>query len=401
MKAVILAAGEGTRLRPFTHSEPKVMIPVANRPILQYVVEALSKNGIHQIVMIVGYHKERIMSYFEDGKRFGVSIEYVVQSKQLGTAHAVSLAKEFIDGDFIVAAGDNMIQPVTVRSLLDLEEDYGMVVCETDQPSKYGVVFLERGYVSKVVEKPDYEMTNLITTGIFRLSPRVFDEIEQLKEFSKHDLTTLFQYMLKKRIPIRAVHAENGTWADAVHPWDLLHLNTLAMKNVKQGRAGTIEEGVTIRGDVLIGNGSIIKSGTYIQGPCIIGKGCIIGPNVVLQPSTALGDNVHLEPFTTVSNSMIMRDCLVGSGSSISNSVLGEGVTLGPHFSSITGSCFISSNSDPTLSYKVEHAGAFMGEDCKLGASVCTSPGTILGARCRVGSLCRLSGKVKDNSRIL
>ena len=109
MKAVILAAGEGMRLRPLTVSEPKVMIPVANRPILEYVVEALVGNDIEDIVIVVGYRKERIMSHFEDGKKFGAKIEYVVQEKQLGNAHALACAKDRLSEDFVVLPGDNIV----------------------------------------------------------------------------------------------------------------------------------------------------------------------------------------------------------------------------------------------------------------------------------------------------
>ena len=135
MKAVILAAGEGTRLRPFTMSRPKGMIPVGNRPILDYIVEALVQNGIKDIIMVVGYRKDTILSHFEDGRRFGARIMYVAQDKQLGTAHALSLAARHLTGeDFLTVAGDNLIDAQLVADLLAKRKGPSMVV--TDEPSQ-------------------------------------------------------------------------------------------------------------------------------------------------------------------------------------------------------------------------------------------------------------------------
>ncbi len=135
MKAVILAAGEGMRLRPLTASEPKVMIPVANRPILEYVVDALVKNDVREIVMVVGYRKERIMSHFEDGKKFGARIDYVVQEKQLGNGHALLSAKDRLSGEFMVLSGDNIVDRRAVGDLLRAGSCPSALVVESENPS--------------------------------------------------------------------------------------------------------------------------------------------------------------------------------------------------------------------------------------------------------------------------
>ena len=173
MKAVILAAGEGTRLRPFTVSKPKVMIPIANHPIMEYAIEALSQNGVKDIVIVVGYRKESIMSYFEEGRRFGVDIEYVNQQKPLGTAHALLQAEKEIDSDFLVLPGDNLIDPKEVSNLMESESQNSLLIAESDIPSKYGVVFMEKGIVTKIVEKPMENLSALISTGIYRFTPEV------------------------------------------------------------------------------------------------------------------------------------------------------------------------------------------------------------------------------------
>ncbi|OYT47556.1 hypothetical protein B6U83_04840 [Thermoplasmatales archaeon ex4484_36] len=145
MKAVILAAGEGRRLRPLTESMSKGMLPVGNRPILSYGIEALKEVGVRDIVMVVGYRREKIQNYFGDGRQFGVNIEYVVQRSRLGTAHALMQAREKVDGPFLLLPGDNLFTSQGLKRLLELPEgSWGMLITESRMPSKYGVVEVRR-----------------------------------------------------------------------------------------------------------------------------------------------------------------------------------------------------------------------------------------------------------------
>ena len=227
LKAVVLAAGEGTRLRPFTNSRPKVMIPVANRPILQHVLEGLVKAGIKDIVLVVGYKKERIMSHFGDGKVIGANIQYVVQDHQLGTAHALHVAKSAVDGDFLVIAGDNLIDVQTVQDLLKIKGGNAVVVTSSDMPSKYGVVRTEGDQVISIVEKPSSKISNIISTGMYRFSPSIFKLIDEGIAQGESTMTDILQRNLPK-VPLQAVRT-SGRWMDAVYPWDLIRLNGAAM----------------------------------------------------------------------------------------------------------------------------------------------------------------------------
>jgi len=191
VKAVILAAGEGIRLRPLTLYKPKVMIKVANKPILEYVVRALAQNRIKDILMVVGYRRERIMTYFEDGQKFGVNIEYEVQDKQLGTAHALSLVEGKTGDGFLVLPGDNIPDPSIVRDLVASGVPNSIAVTESSQPSKYGVVLLRGKQVTKIVEKPESLMGNLISTGLLYLSDKIFGCIRQCAEQGSHDMTAV------------------------------------------------------------------------------------------------------------------------------------------------------------------------------------------------------------------
>jgi len=397
MKAVILAAGEGIRLRPFTYSRPKGMLRIANKPILEYAIESLVSNGIHDIIMVVGYKRERIMSYFEDGKELGVKIKYLTQAKQLGTAHALRAVKSQIDSEFLVLPGDNFIEPKLITEFLEGRGKVSMLLTESNVPSKYGVVKLVDNLVEEIREKPNVSERSMISTGIYCLPPQVFDYIEMLANMGKHDLTSVMQQMIMDNIEIVGVTTKRR-WADAVYPWDMLKLNSAALQDAKFGISGVIEKDVFIKGKVSIGDGSIIRSGTYIQGPVAIGKGCEIGPHVVINPSTSIGDNVSIGPFSEIKNSIIMNDIIIGSASIISNSVIGDGVRIGPNFVAAEG------NADVVLEsefHKVENIGVLIGDDSLLGSSIIAEPGTIIGASCKVSSGKRLNANIPSNGIVV
>ena len=396
MKAVILAAGEGTRLRPFTVSKPKVMIPIANRPIMEYAVEALAQNGIRDIIFIVGYKKERIMSHFEDGNKFDVNIKYLTQPKPLGTAHALQFAEKEIDSDFLALPGDNLIDPKEISKLMESEGDNSLLIAESQIPSKYGVVFLEKETVTRIVEKPEENISNLISTGIYRFTPEVFDAIKTIGEQGNNDLTAVVQHMIEKGKKISGIYGI-GKWVDAVFPWDILHINASAMLEAKMGTAGNIEKGVTIKGQVFIGDESVVRSGSYIEGPVVIGKGCSIGPNVCILPSTSMGDNVSIQPFTMVRHSVIMNDVQLGSSSTISNSVIGDGVRIGSHFATNNGEALIKIESGY---HSVNDIGALIGEDTEIGDQVVACPGALIGAKCVISSSNKLEGTLPNRSMV-
>ena len=396
MKAVILAAGEGTRLRPFTVSEPKVMIPLANRPILEWVVEALTSNSIREIVMVVGYKKERIMSHFEDGKKFGARISYIEQKKQLGTAHALGEARAHIKSRFMLLPGDNIIGPDVIGELLKKGEGNSMLITQSDTPSKYGAILLSGDSVREVIEKPETKISSLISTGIYTFEPDIFNEIDQIERSGKYDLASLLQNMIPRK-KLKAVMT-SGTWADVVHPWDIVTANAKAVLRAKTGTSGTVEKNVVIKGQVFIGEGSAVRSGSYITGPVVIGSGCEIGPSVCINPSTSIGDNVEIGPFTTVGHSVLMSDVHVGPVSHITHSVLGEGVRCGSHFIANSGSAKVLREKEV---FELAKIGGLIGEDTVIENGVVVRPGTVIGSGCRIGSLIRISDEIQSNSTVV
>ncbi|MEM2891750.1 MAG: sugar phosphate nucleotidyltransferase [Thermoplasmata archaeon] len=393
MKAVILAAGEGMRLRPLTVSEPKVMIPVANRPILEYVVDALVKNDVRDIVMVVGYRKERIMSHFEDGKKFGAKIDYVVQDRQLGNGHALLCARDRLSGEFMVLPGDNIVDGRAVGDLLRSGACPSALVVESDNPSKYGVVTLDRGAITSVHEKPAEAISNIILTGMYCLDDRIFGLIEQAIASGEYGLSNAVQLSLAER-PVTPVFSD-GLWIDAVYPWDLLELNAAALENLPVRTSGKLEAQVTLSGPVGIGEETVIRAGTTIYGPVLIGDGCDIGPNVTILPSTSIGNSVSIEPYTVVKNSILMSNCSIGAHSYLSHCVLGYGVKSQSHLMAPGAEAYVNIGDE---FFKVPHMGSILGEDSIFGSGVSIEPGTIVGAGCKVSSGARITRNLPNRA---
>jgi UDP-N-acetylglucosamine diphosphorylase / glucose-1-phosphate thymidylyltransferase / UDP-N-acetylgalactosamine diphosphorylase / glucosamine-1-phosphate N-acetyltransferase / galactosamine-1-phosphate N-acetyltransferase len=392
VKAVILAAGEGTRLRPFTISRPKVMIPVAGKPILEHVLRALVENGITEVVMVVGYRKERIMSYFEEGSRFGATISYAFQDKQLGTAHALQMASDQVDDDFLVVAGDNIIDARTIADLLKGRPP-AMLVTRSDMPSKYGVVQVQKGSIISVVEKPEKEIGNIISTGIYWFTPDMLEKFKRVDGQKDWGITTVLEGLLPE-MQLGAIPT-TGRWIDAVYPWDLIGLNASALEQGGQRLAGRIESGVIIKGPVKVGEGTRIRSGSYIQGPVNIGEGCDIGPDVTIFPSTNIGDGVQVEPFSYIRQSLIMDNVRLGSHTHVSQSVLDDGVRMGPGCCAASGPAFSRVEDE---FFRLDEIGALVGENTTMGAGVVLCPGCIIGASCRIGANVRVSDSLENRS---
>ncbi len=390
MKAIILAAGEGLRCRPLTLTRSKVMLPIANRPILEHVINSLEKNGISEIILVVGYEKERIMDYFEDGLNFGVKITYVEQKAQLGTAHAIEQAKKFIgpeDSEFLVLNGDNMVEPKTIADLLNnYGGDASLLTVRMEDTAGYGVVLKERKKVTQILEKRPGDVSRIVNTGIYVFTPHIFEIIEKtpISENGEYAITDTLQIMIDEGKDITAVPTESK-WIDAVHAWDLLKANAIVLNSSKNLKVeGEVEEGVVIRGKVAIGKNTKIRSGTYIVGPAVIGDNCDIGPNVVILPSTTIGNNVSIRSFTEIQNSIIMNDCRIYSHGQISNSVIGSNNTIGSGFF-VEEKEGLAINMNGML-HRAPRLGTIFGDDNRIGNSVLVKAGVTIAVDCQVES---------------
>jgi UDP-N-acetylglucosamine diphosphorylase / glucose-1-phosphate thymidylyltransferase / UDP-N-acetylgalactosamine diphosphorylase / glucosamine-1-phosphate N-acetyltransferase / galactosamine-1-phosphate N-acetyltransferase len=394
MKAVILAAGEGKRLRPFTEAMPKVMLPVANKPILEYVVDAVKNNGIEEIILVVGYKKEAIMDHFKDFQ--DVKIRYVIQEKQLGTAHALLQAKDMIDDAFLVLPGDNIIDAKGLTKLVQEKVSYALLIKEHPHPSKYGMVTIKSNILEQIIEKPQQEESHLISTGIYKFPSSIFEEIESHTSKGDHALSSVVQSLVEQKKEIHTIPTD--LWHDVVYPWDLLEVNDIILRNNPSKKSGTIENNVMIKGNVCIGEDTVIHAGCYILGPVTIGKNCEIGPNVCIFPSTTIGDNTSIQSFTEIHNSLIMDDIKIGSSSYISHSIVGTGTVLHHGLSTLIGSLIRHHDHDCIT---VDDIGVMIAEDTTIQSHVVTDPGIIIGRHCTISPMKHIKEDILSETRVM
>jgi glucose-1-phosphate thymidylyltransferase len=384
MQAVILAAGEGKRVRPLTRSRPKALIPVANRPIIEYVIDALLKNGIRDIVVVVGYRKEQVTRFLN---QLEVPVDVVVQTKQLGTAHALQCAESKITGDFLLLPGDNYIDPNSIARIVGIPN--AMLVREHPNPSNFGVVMLQDGYVTDIVEKPEHAQSLMVSTGIYSLKKEIFSHIRG------NDLTDAIAAMIRDGIRVQGVPADD--WQDAIFAWDLLKMNRRLLHNLQPAREGTTSRQTIIQGTVRIGKGTTIGPNTVINGPVVIGNDCSIGPNCCIMPNTSIGSRVTLEPFTLIGDALIMDDTSIGSHSRIMDTVVGERCNLADHTSASTAQGLMEIEGAAILS----EFGAILG-DTVMSGPFSTYKNSIIGNNVTIEGQNRLTSRIiPDGSTVI
>jgi UDP-N-acetylglucosamine diphosphorylase/glucosamine-1-phosphate N-acetyltransferase len=326
MQAIVLAAGEGSRMRPLTVKMPKVMLPVAGRPLLEHIILRAHAAGVDRFVLVVGYEAESVRSYFGDGSRLGVKIEYAFQDKQLGTGHALMAAESLAEDRFLVLNGDVLPDEASLRDLT--RGGAAVSAIKVDDPRRYGVFLVEGDTFKSVVEKSANPPSNLANAGIYLLERSIFDILRAapLSERGEYELTDGLNLLAAKE-KIRIV--ENKSWLEIGRPWDILAANEILLKDLEPQILGEVEPGAILLGNVAVGRGSIVRSGAYIVGPVLIGEDCDIGPNCYIRPATCLGDNVRVGNAVEVKNSAIMSGSKIGHLSYVGDSVIGERCNFG------------------------------------------------------------------------
>nr|QNO49450.1 bifunctional protein GlmU [Methanosarcinales archaeon ANME-2c ERB4] len=384
MKAVILAAGEGVRCRPLTLTRSKVMLPVANKPTVEYVVRALHDSGIRDVVMVVGYAKERIMNYFGNGKDFGVNIQYAEQKQQLGTAHTIKQVKDLVEGEFLVLNGDNLVSEETITDLTEKHtEGVSILTAARADATGYALVEERDGKVLKIIEGLTLKGVCNVNTGIYIFGQEIFDAIEETlkSELGEFGITDSIQRMVDAGYGVHAYRTDH-TWMDVIHSWNLLGVNARVLEDIYESVHETAEVDGKIKGRVVVGSDSIIGTGSYIKGPVTIGRDCEIGPNVVIAPSTSIGDNVTIEPFTYIRNSVILDNTYIGSGSTIQNSIIGENNLIESHFITESGKNMMIGMEG--ILHHADELGTVLGDGNRVGCNVSTAAGTLIGTECRI-----------------
>ncbi len=335
MKAVILAAGEGNRMRPLTSDRPKVMLPIANRPILEHLLNEVKGAGIAEFIFIVGYCDEQVRSYFGKGEKWGVKIAYSEQRKQLGTADAIRMVEGMVDENFLAINGDVIVNRQDIMKLMKNPHNTVGVIEVTD-PRGLGMVELSGRKVANIYEKTERPPTLWANAGLYLFTPEVFAAAARTEKSPRgeYEITDTLKILMTAKSGL--YYQKLKSWLDLSYPWDLLTANESMLADLKPQNLGEVEANVVLKGAVAIGKNTLVRSGTYIEGPVIIGEDCRIGPNCYLRPATTIGNGCHIGAGVEVKNSIIMNgtdfphlnyvgdsvigaDCNFGAGTKIAN----------------------------------------------------------------------------------
>ncbi len=399
MKAVVLAAGEGNRMRPLTYTRPKVMLPLANKPILEHLLLAVSQAGIKEFIIVVGYRDDQIRDYFENGRKWGLNIEYVTQRRQLGTADALKAVEPLIDGNFLLINGDNIFKQEEVREVASRDGDTIGVV-EVGDTSGLGVVAVEGDRVVLIQEKTKTPSSNLVNAGLYLFTPEIFKAVSRTSKSPRgeYEITDSLQLMIEEKNNL--FYHKLSYWLNLSYSWDLLDANQSLLEGCKAENLGEVEPNVVIKGAVSIGENTIVRSGSYIVGPVIIGQDCDIGPNCYLRPFTSVGNQCHIGASSEVKNSIIMNGSKIPHHNYVGDSVIGEGCNFG------SGARIANLRLDKKnirvfgIDTGRRKLGAIIGDRVEIGINACINTGSIIGNETHIGPGAQVGGIILPGSRV-
>ena len=382
--AVVLAAGKGTRLSPLTDNRPKPMLPAANKPLLEHVVESLAEASIDRVVIVVGYKRERIQNYFGNGEEWGLEIEYAFQERPRGTGDALLQAESHIGEDFVAMNGDRIVDPELVERLVDRRSETGdpcLAVTGVEEPSKYGVVELDGDRVIDITEKPtpSEAASKVVNAGVYAFGPEIFSAVRRTDYRGELALTDTLADLLEDH-PLRAVRYR-GVWLELSEPWDLLSLN--------DGILGI--EGSRVSPTAQIGDDATVTD------PVAIGSDAHLQPGARLLRGTAIGDNVWIGANAVITNSVILPDATVHPGTVLADCVVGESAQVGPNVTAEGGVTDVVV--DDTLHTDVRFGG-LIGDRARVGGNVTIQPGAILGNEVEIGSGAVVADTVPTGTRV-
>ncbi|MFP3951488.1 MAG: bifunctional sugar-1-phosphate nucleotidylyltransferase/acetyltransferase [Candidatus Bathyarchaeia archaeon] len=407
MKAVILAAGRGTRLKPLTDRKPKHLLPIGGKPLLEWLLINVKDAGIREIIVVTHYMGNRIRGFFGDGSRLGIKIRYLKQEEMGGTADAFMTVRDYVDEDFLGLYGDLYLSKGVLRGVLQRYRGDPMITAvHIDDPSKYGVIEVEGGKLKGIVEKPEpgTEPSKLANAGIYVLPPDMFNYITVtgLSPRGELEVTDTLQAMVDDGVSFDVCEISLEDWIDIGLPWNMLDANERAMRLLDSRIEGDVEEGARIIDPVVIEEGARVRSGTYIEGPAIIDSGSHVGPNCYLRPFTYLGKRTRVGNACEVKNSIIMDDTHIAHLSYVGDSIIGEECNLGA--GTITanlrfdkGDIKVEVKGERTTSNR-HKLGTFMGDGAQTGINVGIMPGVKIGTGSWVAPGLTVAGDLPSDS---
>lgn len=333
MKALILSGGKGTRLRPLTYTTAKQLVPVANKPILGYVIEHIKDAGINDIGVIISPETgDEVRSYIGNGKRWGIRVTFIPQAAPLGLAHAVTAAKDFLkNDDFIMYLGDNLLSHGVKNAIKKFKDEKPQALIflkEVDNPKQFGVAKLDaRGNIVKLIEKPKRPPSNLALVGVYVFSKEIHNAISHIKPSFRGELeiTDAIQELINMGHDVKS-EVLSGWWLDTGKKDDLLQANTVVLDEyIKRHIKGSVNSQSQITGRVSIEKGATIED-SIIRGPVIIGRDTKVR-NSFIGPFTSIGDNVKIDD-SVIEHSVILSNATLSGIERLEDSLIGKGTRV-------------------------------------------------------------------------
>jgi UDP-N-acetylglucosamine diphosphorylase/glucosamine-1-phosphate N-acetyltransferase len=397
--AVILAAGEGSRMRPLTYTRSKVMLPFANKPILEHLLVELRLAGIKEMVIVVGYHDEQIRDYFNDGSAWDIDIQYFNQRTQKGTADALKQVQGLLKDRFVMINGDVIISHYDIQHLFQQDGNV-MSVIELQDVTGMGVIEVNQDKVKRIYEKSSNPPTNMANAGLYLFTPEIFEAIEQTKisPRGEYEITDSIQILIDKTKSV--YYQVIDEWLDLSYPWQLLTANEKHLAHHEPRCSGEIEPNVVMKGAVSIGQGTVVRSGTYIVGPVIIGANCDIGPNCFIRPSTSIAGNCHIGAAVEVKNSIVMEGTKIPHFNYVGDSVIGENCNLGAGTKIANLKLNKGNIKVNEIDTKRHKLGAIIGDNVQTGINSSINVGTMIGNDSFIGPGALAHGIIAPNSRV-
>ncbi len=326
MRALVLSGGEGSRLRPITHTNAKQLIPVANTPILFHVLSAIAEAGITEVGIVVGETAGEVKAAVDDGSAWGLDVVYIHQEAPLGLAHAVMTAADFVRGEpFVMYLGDNVLMGGIRRFVEEFERhrpDAQIFLAEVREPEQFGVAVLQGDRVVRLVEKPKEFLSDLALVGVYLFDDSILEAAATLEPSwrNEYEITDAIQWLIDSGRTVRA-EMVSGYWKDTGKPADLLEANRMMLSILEPRVEGDVDPSSTLEGVAVIEAGAkVVRS--RIVGPVIIGGGTLvedstIGPDVALSPSCVVSNSA-------VERSIVMEGSRIEGVRTISESILGR-----------------------------------------------------------------------------
>jgi glucose-1-phosphate thymidylyltransferase len=330
VKALIPSGGAGTRLRPITHTSAKQLVPIANKPILSYALEALAAAGIREVGLVVGDTAEEIEAFVGDGAAWGLQVTYIPQEAPLGLAHTVLISREFLgEDDFVMYLGDNVLKGGISRLVEAFNEhrcSAQILLARVHDPQRFGVAELDGDRIVRLIEKPQQPPSDLALVGVYLFTPAIHEAVRAIEPSGRGELeiTDAIQYLIDQGHEVRP-HLVDGWWKDTGKLEDLLEANRLIMEDMQEDRSGTADESSRLVGNVVLQEGARVEN-TTIRGPAVIGRGARVVDSFI-GPYTSIGDECTIED-SEIEHSVIMERCVVRGMHRLEDSLLGKEVTV-------------------------------------------------------------------------